>query len=113
MSRDGWREAGHEREPRVSISRSVIPIIDDETRRYFGASALAERNDQVGHLDGGLARFGRSFVGEPDVIAAELAQDEAVQLADTVLVTVPNQLGVDFNAKILESINRDIKPALG
>lgn len=113
MFRDAWSEAGHEREPRVSISRSVIPIIDDETRRYFGASALAERGDQVGHLDGGLARFGRSFVGEPDVIAAELAQDEAVQLADTVLVTVPNQLGVDFNAKILESINRDVKPALG
>ncbi len=113
MFRDAWGEAGHEREPRVSISRSVIPIIDDETRRYFGASARANRSDQVGHLDGGLARFGRSFVGEPDLIAAELAQDEAVQLADTVLVTVPNQLGVDFNARILESINRDIKPALG
>ncbi len=113
MFRDAWREAGHEREPRVSISRSVIPIIDDETRRYFGARGVAESQDQVGHLDGGLARFGRSFVGEPDKIAAELAADEAVQAADTVLVTVPNQLGVDFNARILESINRDIKPSLG
>ncbi|MET0783915.1 MAG: LLM class flavin-dependent oxidoreductase, partial [Leifsonia flava] len=68
--------------------------------------------DQVGHLDGGLARFGRSYIGEPDQIAAELAQDAAVQAADTVLVTVPNQLGVDFNVRILESIVRDIKPAL-
>ncbi|WP_085367692.1 LLM class flavin-dependent oxidoreductase [Leifsonia sp. NCR5] len=113
MFRDAWREAGHEREPRVSVSRSIIPIIDDETRRYFGASAVAESSDQVGHLDGGLARFGRSFVGEPDVIAAELAADEAVQAADTVLVTVPNQLGVEFNARILESIVRDIAPAAG
>jgi alkanesulfonate monooxygenase SsuD/methylene tetrahydromethanopterin reductase-like flavin-dependent oxidoreductase (luciferase family) len=113
MFRDAWRVAGHEREPRVSVSRSVIPIIDDETRRYFGASAVAESKDQVGHLDGGLARFGRSFVGEPDKIAAELAADEAVQAADTVLVTVPNQLGVEFNARILESIVKDVRPALG
>lgn len=113
MFRDAWRDAGHEREPRVSVSRSVIPIIDDETRRYFGASAVAESKDQVGHLDGGLARFGRSFVGEPDKIAAELAADEAVQAADTVLVTVPNQLGVEFNARILESIVKDVRPALG
>ena len=113
MFRDAWAEAGHEREPRVSVSRSVIPIIDDETRRYFGARAQVESADQVGYLDGGLARFGRSFVGEPDIIAEELAADEAVQAADTVLVTVPNQLGVEFNARILESIVRDIRPALG
>ncbi|SFN49582.1 LLM class flavin-dependent oxidoreductase [Mycetocola miduiensis] len=113
MFRDAWREAGHEREPRVSVSRSIIPLIDDETRHYFGLRAQAEAKDQVGLLEGGLARFGRSYVGEPDAIAAELAQDEAVAAADTVLVTVPNQLGVDFNARILESIVRDIKPALG
>ncbi|MET0480113.1 MAG: LLM class flavin-dependent oxidoreductase, partial [Mycetocola sp.] len=113
MFRDAWREAGHEREPRVSVSRSIIPLIDDETRHYFGLRAQAEAKDQVGLLEGGLARFGRSYVGEPDAIAAELAQDEAVAAADTILVTVPNQLGVDFNARILESIVRDIKPALG
>lgn len=47
------------------------------------------------------------------MIAEELAQDAAVQAADTILVTVPNQLGVEFNARILEAIVRDIKPALG
>lgn len=112
MFRDAWREAGHAREPRVSVSRSIIPLIDDETRHYFGLRAQVEATDQVGVLDGGLARFGRSYVGEPDAIAEELAKDEAVAAADTVLVTVPNQLGVDFNARILESIVRDIKPAL-
>ncbi|TAM71703.1 MAG: LLM class flavin-dependent oxidoreductase [Microbacteriaceae bacterium] len=112
MFRDAWKQAGHEREPRVSVSRSILPIIDDETNHYFGLRAQADAHDQVGYLDGGLARFGRSFIGEPDVLAAELAADAAVQAADTILVTVPNQLGVDFNARVLESIVRDIRPAL-
>ncbi|MET0725474.1 MAG: LLM class flavin-dependent oxidoreductase [Leifsonia sp.] len=113
LFREAWAAAGHEREPRVSVSRSILPIIDDETRHYFGLRAQADAKDQVGYLDGGLARFGRSYIGEPDAIAAELAQDAAVQAADTVLVTVPNQLGVDFNVRILESIVRDIRPVLG
>jgi alkanesulfonate monooxygenase SsuD/methylene tetrahydromethanopterin reductase-like flavin-dependent oxidoreductase (luciferase family) len=113
LFRDTWRQAGHEREPRVSVSRSILPIIDDETRRYFGLRAQADAQDQVGYIGDELARFGRSYIGEPDVIAAELAQDAAVQEADTILVTVPNQLGVDFNARVLESIVRDIRPALG
>jgi alkanesulfonate monooxygenase SsuD/methylene tetrahydromethanopterin reductase-like flavin-dependent oxidoreductase (luciferase family) len=113
MFRSAWAEAGHAREPRVSISRSIIPIIDDESRHYFGVRAQVEGRDQVGYLDGGMARFGRSYIGEPDVIAAELAQDPAVAAADTILVTVPNQLGVEFNARLLESIVRDVVPALG
>ncbi|MEY9850790.1 alkanesulfonate monooxygenase SsuD/methylene tetrahydromethanopterin reductase-like flavin-dependent oxidoreductase (luciferase family) [Leifsonia sp. EB41] len=102
--RDTWAEMGWEREPRVSVSRSIIPIVDDESRRYFGARAQVEGRDQVGHLDGGIARFGRSYIGEPEKLVAELAQDEAVRMADTVLVTVPNQLGVDFNARLLEAV---------
>jgi alkanesulfonate monooxygenase SsuD/methylene tetrahydromethanopterin reductase-like flavin-dependent oxidoreductase (luciferase family) len=113
MFRSAWAEAGHDREPRVSISRSIIPIIDEQTNRYFGVRAQIEGEDQVGYLDGGMARFGRSYIGEPDRIAAELAQDAAVAAADTILVTVPNQLGVEFNARILESIVRDVVPALG
>jgi alkanesulfonate monooxygenase SsuD/methylene tetrahydromethanopterin reductase-like flavin-dependent oxidoreductase (luciferase family) len=112
MFREAWAKAGHSREPRISVSRSILPIIDDETRYYFGTRAGADAEDQVGYLDGGLARFGRSYIGEPDVIAAELATDAAVQAADTVLVTVPNQLGVDFNARILKSIGDDIRPSL-
>jgi alkanesulfonate monooxygenase SsuD/methylene tetrahydromethanopterin reductase-like flavin-dependent oxidoreductase (luciferase family) len=113
MFRAAWRDAGHEREPRVSVSRSILPIIDDETRHYFGLRAQADARDQVGYIGADLARFGRSYIGEPDVIAAELAQDAAVRDADTVLVTVPNQLGVDFNARILASIVRDVAPSLG
>ena len=101
-----------DRTPRVSVSRSILPIFDDETRYYFGLSAQREQTDQVGILDGAQSRFGRSYVGEPDQIAAELAQDAAVQAADTVLVTVPNQLGPDFNARMLEVIVRDVMPVV-
>ena len=69
--------------------------------------------DQVGYLEGVLARFGRSYTGEPDVIAEELSADVAVREADTLLLTVPNQLGVEYNAHMLETIARHIAPALG
>ena len=96
--------------PRVSVSRSVIPITSDLDRQLFGRDS---GSDQVGYLDGALARFGRSYTGEPDVIAAELAEDAAVAAADTILLTVPNQLGVDYNARLLETIARDVAPAFG
>lgn len=61
----------------------------------------------------GSLRFGRTFAGEPDRIATELAADEAVRAADTILFTVPNQLGVAYNARILATIAEHIAPAIG
>ncbi|HEY7380304.1 MAG TPA: LLM class flavin-dependent oxidoreductase [Gaiella sp.] len=110
LFRDAWERAGHRRTPRVSVSRSVLPITSDLDRRLFGGDA---NEDQVGWLDGAVARFGRTYTGEPDVIAAELAKDAAVASADTLLVTVPNQLGVEYNARLLEVIARDVAPAIG
>jgi len=110
LYRDAWTEAGHEREPRVSISRSVLPITEEIDRIYFGDQ---ENEDQVGLLEGVRSRFGRTYAGEPDRIAAELAGDEAVRAADTVLFTVPNQLGVAYNARILETITKHIAPEFG
>jgi alkanesulfonate monooxygenase SsuD/methylene tetrahydromethanopterin reductase-like flavin-dependent oxidoreductase (luciferase family) len=111
--REAWAEAGHPRTPRVSVSRSIIPLIDEESRRYFSLRAQADAHDQVGYLNGGLARFGRSYIGDPGQLVEELSRDAAVATADTLLVTVPNQLGVDFNARLLESISRELRPALG
>ena len=110
LFREAWSRAGHTREPRVSVSRSVIPITSDLDRRLFGADA---NEDQVGWLDGSISRFGRSYTGEPDRIAEELAKDTAVQAADTLLLTVPSQLGVDYYAAMLETIAGEIAPALG
>ena len=100
--RDSWRAAGHEREPRVSVSRSIFPITSDLDRAYFGSQSDSE--DQVGYLDGGVARFGKSYVGEPERLVQELADDEAIAAADTLLLTVPNQLGVDYNAHVVEGV---------
>jgi alkanesulfonate monooxygenase SsuD/methylene tetrahydromethanopterin reductase-like flavin-dependent oxidoreductase (luciferase family) len=108
--REAWTKAGHTTEPRVSVSRSVIPITSDLDRRLFAADT---NEDQVGWLDGAISRFGRSYTGEPDRIAEDLAKDAAVQAADTILLTVPSQLGVDYNAAMLETIARDIAPAVG
>ena len=109
--RSAWAEAGWEREPRVSVSRSVLPIVSDLDRRYFGNGRPT--SDQLGELEGVVARFGRSYVGEPDVIADELARDPAVRAADTLLLTVPNQLGVDYNARLLQTIAEHVAPAIG
>ena len=113
LYRDAWKAAGWEREPRVSVSRSIMPITTDLDRRYFGASAQADRRDQVGHLDGGLARFGRTYAGEPAELVTALADDSAIATADTLLLTVPNQLGVDYNARLLGTIVEHVAPAIG
>ncbi len=110
--RAAWAEAGWDRQPRVSVSRSVLPIVTAEDRRWFGMRPGGS-SDQLGYLDGGIARFGRTYAGEPEAIASELAEDRAVREADTLLVTVPNQLGVEYNARMLETIAAEIAPALG
>jgi alkanesulfonate monooxygenase SsuD/methylene tetrahydromethanopterin reductase-like flavin-dependent oxidoreductase (luciferase family) len=110
LYRDAWTKAGHTREPRVSVSRSVLPVTSELDRRLFGRDA---NEDQVGWLDGAISRFGRTYSGEPDRIAEELAQDAAVQAADTLLLTVPSQLGVEYNTRMLDTIARHIAPAVG
>jgi alkanesulfonate monooxygenase SsuD/methylene tetrahydromethanopterin reductase-like flavin-dependent oxidoreductase (luciferase family) len=109
--RAAWTDAGWEREPRVSVSRSVLPITSDLDRAYFGGER--GEGDQVGLLEGVRARFGRSYAGEPDRLAEELAKDAAVRAADTLLLTVPNMLGVEYNAHLLETVAREVAPAIG
>jgi alkanesulfonate monooxygenase SsuD/methylene tetrahydromethanopterin reductase-like flavin-dependent oxidoreductase (luciferase family) len=109
--RDAWQAAGHERQPRVSVSRSIFPLVSDMDRAYFGQDVRSQ--DQVGYLDAGVARFGKSYAGEPDRLVKDLADDEAVAAADTLLLTVPNQLGVDYNAHVLDSVLRYLAPELG
>lgn len=109
--RDAWAAAGHEREPRVSVSRSIFPIVSDLDRQLFWHERAS--TDQVGYLDGGNARFGRTYAGEPDKLIAELAEDEAIAAADTLLLTVPNQLGVEYNAHVIESVLKYVAPELG
>src|SRR5215475_8546204 len=110
--REAWKEAGHQREPRVSVSRSIFALVDDRDRAYFGRDARDQ--DQIGYIDASTrAIFGRSYAAEPDVLVKQLAADEAVAAADTLLLTVPNQLGVDYNAHAISSILKFVAPELG
>jgi alkanesulfonate monooxygenase SsuD/methylene tetrahydromethanopterin reductase-like flavin-dependent oxidoreductase (luciferase family) len=107
-----WAEMGWERQPRVSVSRSIFALVDERDRAYFGHDT--DSRDQFGNIDEKTrAVFGRSYAAEPDVLVEQLAQDEAIAAADTLLLTVPNQLGVDYNAHVIESILTHVAPALG
>ena len=110
--RSAWKDAGHEREPRVSVSRSIIAIMDDRDRAYFGRGG--DDNDQIGFVDPQTrAIFGRGYAAEPEVLIEQLRADQAIVEADTLLLTVPNQLGVAYNSHVIESILTQVAPALG
>ena len=110
--REAWTSAGHAREPRVSVSRSIFALVDDRDRAYFGRGN--QDQDSIGFIDEKTrAIFGRSYAAEPDVLVKQLAEDETIAEADTLLLTVPNQLGVDYNAHVIEAILTHVAPALG
>ena len=96
-------------------SRSVAASSPSSTIGTGPTSGAAARTrDQVGYLDAQTkAIFGRSYAAEPDVLVRELAEDTAIQAADTLLLTVPNQLGVEYNAHAIESILKYVAPELG
>jgi len=106
-----WKEAGHARTPRTSVSRSIFPLMNDTDRFYFGRGGQEE--DQIGILDNTRAIFGRGYADEPHVLIEQLKKDEAIAEADTLLLTIPNQLGVAYNAHVMEAILTEVAPALG
>ena len=108
--REAWKEAGHTREPRVSVSRSIFALVNDQDRAYFGRG---KDGDQIGIIDNMRAIFGRSYAAEPSRLVEELKADEAIAEADTLLLTVPNQLGVAYNAHVIEAILKHVAPAMG
>jgi len=111
LYKEAWKKAGHEREARVSVSRSIFALVTDQDRYYFGQSKGA---DSFGDIEvGKRAVFGKSYAAEPDQLIKELAQDEAIQEADTLLLTIPNTLGVEYNVHVLSAIVEHVAPALG
>jgi alkanesulfonate monooxygenase SsuD/methylene tetrahydromethanopterin reductase-like flavin-dependent oxidoreductase (luciferase family) len=109
--REAWKQAGHRREARVSVSRSIFALVDNRDRAYFEREG--RERDQIGYIDATRAIFGRTYAAEPDVLVKELAADEAIAAADTLLLTVPNTLGVDYNVRVIESILKYVAPELG
>ena len=77
---------------------------------YFGMRTDA---DQIGVIDGFQSTFGKTYAAEPDDLVEQLRADTAVMAADTVMLTIPNQLGVEYNLHILESFAKHVAPELG
>lgn len=112
LFKEAWKAAGHQQEPRVSVSRSIFAIMNDQDRYFFGQEN--DRKDQFGYIEANTrAVFGRSYAAEPDKLIKELAKDEAIQEADTLLLTIPNTLGVEYNIHVLSSILKHVAPGLG
>jgi len=110
--REAWQAAGHQRQARVSVSRSIFALVNETDMAYFGRGQ--KESDQIGYIDEQTrAIFGRSYAAEPDVLIEQLAADTAIAAADTLLLTVPNQLGVDYCAHVIEAILKHVAPALG
>lgn len=110
--RAAWQEAGHRRDPRVSVSRSIFALVNDQDQAYFGRGGNDE--DQIGFLDERTrAIFGRGYAAEPDILIEQLRGDAAIAEADTLLLTVPSQLGVAYCAHVIEAVLTHVAPALG
>ena len=109
LFREAWAAAGHSAS---RGSRSAGASSPWSTTGIVRTSGGATRTpDQVGYIDAQTkAIFGRSYAAEPDVLVEELAKDTAIQAADTLLLTVPNQLGVEYNAHAIESILKYVAP---
>src|SRR5690606_26279008 len=110
--REAWKKAGHAHKPRVSVSRSIFALVSEMDRAYFGYGN--KEDDSVGFIDDKTrAIFGRGYAAEPEVLIDQLKADEAIAEADTLLLTVPNQLGVAYNTHVIETILKQVAPALG
>ncbi|GAB2560893.1 LLM class flavin-dependent oxidoreductase [Leucobacter ruminantium] len=110
--REAYREAGHTGSPRVSVSRSVFPIVSAEDEMYFGIRGR-DGQDQIGVIDGIRSTFGKTYADTPDRLIEQLRADEAVMAADTLMLTIPNQLGPEYNLHVLQAFAEQVAPALG
>ncbi len=111
LFRQAWKAAGHEGQPRASVSRSIFALVNDRDRQLLGGQR--SDRDQIGIIDNTRTVFGRSYAAEPEELVRQLERDEAIREADTLLLTIPNQLGVDYNIHALEAILTQVAPALG
>jgi alkanesulfonate monooxygenase SsuD/methylene tetrahydromethanopterin reductase-like flavin-dependent oxidoreductase (luciferase family) len=112
LFRAAYKDAGHTGSPRVSVSRSVFPLVSAKDRAYFGMRS-SENGDQIGIIDGYRSTFGKTYAAEPDVLIEQLLADEAVMAADTLMLTIPNQLGPEYNLHVLQAFAEHVAPALG
>ena len=96
--------------PVAPVPTSIRSVFAAEDHMYFGGR---QDGDQIGVIDGMRSTFGKTYAAEPDVLVEQLLSDAAIQSADTLMLTIPSQLGVEFNLRVVESFAKYVAPALG
>jgi hypothetical protein len=87
--------------------------VTDADRAHFGGrSGATESADKVGTIDTLHAILGRTYAAAPERLVEERRADAAIAEADTLLLTVLNQLGVAYCALAIEAVLTDVAPAL-
>jgi alkanesulfonate monooxygenase SsuD/methylene tetrahydromethanopterin reductase-like flavin-dependent oxidoreductase (luciferase family) len=114
LYREAYKEAGHTRPPRVgepqhlrADERSRPRLFRQRWRRRRTRSSVRFDRLPMIVLDGGVNHGGRDKHQSNCWI-----RDEAIAEAMP-FMTVPNQLGVDYNAHVIGSILKHVAPALG
>ena len=107
------KEAGHAREPRVSVSRSIFALVNDMDRAYFGSGG--KEQDQIGFIEANTrAIFGRGLCGGAGCAGEGACAGTRPSPRPTrCFLSVPNQLGVAYNEHVIEMILKHVAPALG
>ncbi|OIJ43678.1 hypothetical protein [Massilia timonae] len=106
----GKVRASTARTPLVGVSRSIFALVNDLDRAYSGRG---DSPDRIGVIDTLRAVYGRSHAAKPVRLIGELRRDEGIAEADMLLLTAPNQLGVDYNVRLPSSLLEHVAPALG
>jgi len=104
MKRIGFLSFGHWAESPGSAVRSAKDAL-------LQSIDLAVAAEELG-ADGAYFRV-HHFAHQLGSPCPLLAADEAIAAADTLLLTVPNTLGVAYNAHVIESILKYVAPELG
>ena len=113
LYRAAWKEAGHTRDAARVGQPQHLRAGRRPRPRLFRPRRRGARTRSASSATTQRAIFGRSYAAEPDVLIEQLKEDEAIAEADTLLLTVPNQLGVDYNAHVIEAILKHVAPGLG
>ena len=110
--RSAWKAAGHHREPRISVSRSIFALVDDRDRAYFGREGRSQ--DQVGYIDANTrAIFGRSVRRRAGCAGQGACSRRGDRRRRHPAPDGPNQLGVEYNSHVIESVLKFVAPELG
>lgn len=107
-----WQKAGHTRKPRIAVIRELVPLDSEKEKQQFDQVTEKLHTLWPNHKKARNV-FEEGYKGSSDEIVELMKNDEAAMLADTIMVPVANEIGMDFNLRLLEKVVKQIAPQLG